>query len=224
MLKVIGLLNAGTIRGLLVAIVPLVVLIGSLFGLDQAVFQASLDGWVEKAVAIVAALGVAYAAYGRIFNPTPPLTETAAAKTAELLKKQGGRAHVGMLLMLAACATAFVGCANMNPFAHAKTPLDHAHVALRSLETAQEEALVLVRSPSIPDAAKVVLKKASQDATVAATELGKATIEVEQIRGSLVAGASAEVRLRTATENMVKWTQTVKDCIASIKHAIKEIS
>lgn len=117
-------LDAGTVRGLIVATVPLLVLIGSLFGLDEAMFQARLEGWGEKVVALVSLGGIAWAAWARLFKPTPPLTETAAKATAERLSKervalegtspQGGtdiRAPVlAVLLALSVALAALPGC------------------------------------------------------------------------------------------------------------------
>jgi hypothetical protein len=92
-LQVIKMLDAGTVRGLIVATIPLLVLIGSLFGLDEALFQAELEGWGEKVVALVSLGGVAWAAWARIFKPTPPVTETAAKATEARLmaEKSGGQ-------------------------------------------------------------------------------------------------------------------------------------
>jgi len=88
MLEIMKKLDSGTIRGLIVATIPLLVIIASLFGVDESVFQAKLEGWGEKIVAIVALGGVAYAAYARVFNPTPPISETAARKTEALIAQQ----------------------------------------------------------------------------------------------------------------------------------------
>lgn len=111
MLKVIGMLDAGTVRGLIVATVPLLVLIASFFGVDEAVFKANLEGWGEKAVALVSLAGVAWAAYARVFKPTPPVTETAAKATQERLQKEGGFAKAGMLAVLLGLSGALVAVA-----------------------------------------------------------------------------------------------------------------
>lgn len=124
MLDVIKKLDSGTIRGLIVATIPLLVLIASFFGVDEAVFGAKLEAIGEKIVALVALLGVAWAAYARVFKPTPPLTETAAKLTQERLVKeeatrQGGYAGVGLLGLILALSLAlgamFVlpGCASL---------------------------------------------------------------------------------------------------------------
>lgn len=114
MLDIIKKLDSGTIRGLIVATIPLLVLIGSLFGVDEAVFKASLEGWGEKLVALVSLAGVAWAAYARVFKPTPPLTEQAAQATQAMLQKQasppagkqGGFVRAGMLALILALSVA----------------------------------------------------------------------------------------------------------------------
>jgi hypothetical protein len=111
MLEVIKKLDSGTIRGLIVATIPLLVLLGSFFGVDEAVFKANLEGWGEKLVALASLAGVAWAAYARVFKPTPPLTETAAKATQDMIQsqgkaKQGGMARAGMLALILALSLA----------------------------------------------------------------------------------------------------------------------
>jgi hypothetical protein len=122
MLEIIKKLDAGTVRGLIVATIPLLVLIASFFGVDEAVFQAKLEGWGEKLVALVSLGGIAWAYYARVFKPTPPLTETAAKATQERLmqeqgsreKDQGGFAHPAVLMFLSTLLLMVVaGCAQL---------------------------------------------------------------------------------------------------------------
>lgn len=124
MLQIIRMLDAGTVRGLIVATVPLLVLIGSFFGLDEAIFKTQLEGVGEKIVALVSLGGITWAAWARLFKPTPPLTETAAKATEQRLVKemgaqgkdgtQGGvtlRAPlVGVLLALSLALASISGC------------------------------------------------------------------------------------------------------------------
>lgn len=122
MLDVIKKLDAGTIRGLAVATIPLLILIGSVFGLDEAMFKANLELWAEKAALFVTLAGVAYAAWSRLFKPNPPLTQTAVDETVRLLEegkiqtltppaaaprsKQGGYIRAGMLGLILALSVA----------------------------------------------------------------------------------------------------------------------
>ncbi len=128
MLDVIKKLDSNTIRGLIVVTIPLLVLIASFFGIDEAVFSAKLEGIGEKIVSLVALLGVAWAAYGRLFQPSPPLTDTAVKATAQrLVEEEAGRGQSGgpgvmgtgggnalaLILALGFVLTALPGCASM---------------------------------------------------------------------------------------------------------------
>ena len=85
MLEIINKFDSGTIKALLVATIPLLALIATMFGIDQAVFDAQASIWTERILAFVTAGGIAWAAWSRLFNPTPPLTETAKLKTAQMV-------------------------------------------------------------------------------------------------------------------------------------------
>lgn len=118
-------------------------------------------------------------------------------------------------LLLAACA--------LNPFAYAKTPMDKAHVTLSGLEILQTEILALVQDSTIPSTAKSTLRDVSHAATLAATELANAVIEVEAARAELIAGATTSERLKIANARLVQWTGTLLSRIKSIESVLKEI-
>lgn len=131
MLEIIKKLDSGTVRGLIVATIPLLVLIASFFGVDEALFQAKLEGWGEKLVSFVTLFGIAWAAYARVFKPTPPLSEKAAQATQAMLQeqersRQGGFVRAGMLALMLALSVALPatltlsGCATVG-FPAAKT-------------------------------------------------------------------------------------------------------
>jgi hypothetical protein len=80
-LNVINKLDSDTIRALIIATVPLLGLIAVMFGIDQAVFDAKAGEWTTRIMAFVTLGGVAWAAWSRIFKPTPPLSETAKLET-----------------------------------------------------------------------------------------------------------------------------------------------
>jgi hypothetical protein len=125
-------------------------------------------------------------------------------------------------LCTAICLLVLAACGSLNPFQHAKTPLDKAHAALRTLEISQEQVLVLVNDRATPPGVVSALKQASRDATVAARQLGEAALEVEAARAELVAGGpTASGRLQVANEKLLQWTETLLARIASIKSAIK---
>lgn len=118
MLDKISKLDSGTIRGLIVATIPLLVLLASLFGIDEAVFKVQLEEYGEKIVALITLFGIAYAAYARAFKPSPPITDVAMKKTEtrldkeeEVRNKEGGYANVAALAFLATVLMMLVaGC------------------------------------------------------------------------------------------------------------------
>jgi hypothetical protein len=135
MLNIIKKFDAGTIRALAIATVPLLVLIASLFGVDELMFEENVNLWVDRAAAIAAALAVAWAAWERLFKPTPPLTETAAKLTEERLVQEGktvvdssgnaiaglqlrnerGHAKAAFLALLSAVALGATACGTLFP-------------------------------------------------------------------------------------------------------------
>lgn len=86
--KLEGLLQSGTIKALIGATVPLIVVLGSLFGVDEAVLNSQLEAWAEKLLLILTLLAIAWAAWQRAFNRTPPLTESARQDTILQLQKE----------------------------------------------------------------------------------------------------------------------------------------
>jgi hypothetical protein len=79
--KLLPLLQSGVIRGLLAALVGLVGSILGIFGVPEAAFAAKGAQVVEALSNFLIAAGVVYAAWARVSLPTPPLTQTAEAKT-----------------------------------------------------------------------------------------------------------------------------------------------
>src|SRR6185369_14136998 len=87
--------------------------------------------------------------------------------------------------LVAVLALAGCGGGTNNPLLYAKTPLDKAHVALRSVEKIQQEILTLVSDPAIQPAAKTRLKAVSQAMTLASVQLGTGVVEVESAIAAL---------------------------------------
>lgn len=73
--------KSNTLRGLLVAAITLV---AQKLGIAEAVGDADAAKLVDLALGLVEASAMAYAAYARIAQPTPPVSETAIAKTQAL--------------------------------------------------------------------------------------------------------------------------------------------
>lgn len=85
MLEIIKKFDAATIKALAIATVPLLALIATLFGVDEAVFNAKADKVLQIVLALVTQGGIAWAVWSRLFKPTPPLTETAQQKTLDMI-------------------------------------------------------------------------------------------------------------------------------------------
>ncbi len=100
MLKQITMMESGTIRGLLISMVGVIGLVLSLFGVDAAVFGQEANKFIDALMSLLASGGLAYAGYARTMNATPPLSDTAADKTREMARKQGGHAATSLLATL----------------------------------------------------------------------------------------------------------------------------
>lgn len=161
MLEVIKKLDSGTIKGLIVVTIPVLVVLGSMFGLDEAVFRSQLETWAEKLLLVVTLGGAAFAAYARLFKPTPPLTETAKQATQAAIAEgklqtttgdsvksaQGGFSLTSMLcsILIAASVIASIGisagCTNTRAALQAAdTPSDFALVFLEGYDAALKSA------------------------------------------------------------------------------------
>lgn len=90
MLDKIFTIDSHTIRGLLLAIVGVLGLILSYFGVDATTFGAQAAKMVDALLLVFTTGGILWAAYARLFMPTPPLTDTAAVKRDVLVAKQAG--------------------------------------------------------------------------------------------------------------------------------------
>lgn len=78
----IAKLDSGVIRGVLSAAVPVIAQLAMLiFNLSEAGVTAQLNRFVDGVTALWIAFSLAYIAYQRLMNPTPPLTEVAVQKT-----------------------------------------------------------------------------------------------------------------------------------------------
>src|SRR5688572_4077965 len=81
MLEKIAMIDSGTMRALGVALIALLGLIASFFGVDEAVFAEKGQRVLDAFLLALTALAVVYASYARATKPTPPLTDTAKIAT-----------------------------------------------------------------------------------------------------------------------------------------------
>lgn len=172
MLDIMKKLDSATIRGLIVATIPLIVMIASLFGADEALFKTKLEGLTEKIVAIISLGGIVWAAYARLFKPTPPLTNTAARATEQLLNKQGGYARFGMLMSLVLIALAVAGCTGTRAaYKQAVSVEDRAFVVAEHYAALVKEAADLAGKPTTSRQAIDAMKRADAAAKPVVREL-----------------------------------------------------
>lgn len=216
MLEVIKKLDSATIKALIVATVPLLALIASFFGVDQAVFDREASIWTERLLALATAGGIAWAAWARLFKPTPPLTETAAQKTADMVAKgelrqvtgnsvQGGFIQTLMLaILLAVSVMALVSL----------PACTHTASAIRNADTPADFALVFLEGY---DAALVTANRLKQSGALAGDDLARAQ-EAEKKAWPLVAKVDP---LRVAYEQTRSATDAAK-LQAAIDAAIRE--
>lgn len=80
MLKVIGMLRSGTLRGLAIALAAYVL---QVIGLAEQF--PSAEGVIDGILQAIEILGIVYAAVKRTFAPNPPLTEIAVEKERAML-------------------------------------------------------------------------------------------------------------------------------------------
>jgi hypothetical protein len=215
MLEVIKKLDSATIRGLIVATIPLLVLIASFFGIDEAIFQAKLEGIGEKLVALVSLLGVAWAAYARIFQPTPPLSETARDKTAQMLldgklketappRSQGGFVRVALLAIVLAIGVigtmAISGCTSTTAaLKNADTPSDYALVFLEGYDAALVTANSLKSSGALSGENLIRVQQAEAKAWPLVRRIDPLRKAYEDTKS-----ATDAVALQTAIDNAIR--------------------
>jgi hypothetical protein len=159
MLEKIFLLESGVIRGLLVALVGLAGVIASMFGIDQALFNAKASQLVDALNVVLVAGGVFYAGWARATKPNPPITDGAVAKTAvrigvEGSVDQGGYATLtllGAIALSAAVVLALPGCVGTKAaYAAAGSPDETAYVVAEHYAAVVGQAAALAKDPGLP--------------------------------------------------------------------------
>lgn len=174
MLEKIAKLDAAVVRALLVAVVGLIGTILSFFGVDEAAFGEKGQRLVDGISTLLIAAGVFWAMYARINQPTPPLSDTAVAKTQQLLAQgklqerksaQGGFARPLMLALLLAIAVPVVatssGCAGTRAaYSEAQSPDEYAYVITEHYASLVREAADLKERQTTPRDAVEAMQRA----------------------------------------------------------------
>jgi hypothetical protein len=195
MLEKIALLDSTVIRALVVALVGVVGMICSFFGVSEALFANDKIEKLADGIATLATLGgVLWAGWARATKPTPPLTQMAVDKTIEDVttgkltgvtnppRRQGGFLRLGLAPVLAAVALAallgggLAGCTGTKAAYTAaqtrpETALpDTAYVVAEHYRAVLREAVELKEAGRLP--ASVVERLQQADAKVKPLILG----------------------------------------------------
>jgi hypothetical protein len=110
MLEKIAKLDAAVVKALLLAFAGLLGTLLDTVGLiDPTTFGVKAAGIVDAVSNFLIAVGLAWAMYARVNLPTPPISDTAVAKTAALMKKQGGGARPLCLALVLAMLIPVLG-------------------------------------------------------------------------------------------------------------------
>jgi hypothetical protein len=168
MLEKIAMLDSQIIRALGLAVIALLGLILSFFGVDEAVFSEKGQRVLDALLLVLATGAAVYAAYARATKPTPPLTEQAKVATQKAISEgklqtttgdtvrsaQGGFARTSMLgaiLMLGSVLLiALSGCTyTKQALKAADSPSDFALVFLEGYEAALKSANALKDSGAL---------------------------------------------------------------------------
>ncbi len=208
----IGLLDSQVIRAALVALVGLLGLILSFFGVGEAAFSEKALKLVDAALLLITTGSVLWAAHARATKPTPPITDGAVAKTEAMTLKQGGYARPAMLAVLLVAAT-FAGCVGTKAAFEeaARSPdaaADTAYVIAEQYSATLDQALAIVANPATPPAVKAAIKQAELAAT-------PVVLSLHGLRDSYVAVKSAD--------NAAALQKAVNDAVLKVAALIRTI-
>lgn len=216
----IGLLDSQVIRAALLALVSLIGLILSFFGVSEELFGANATKLVDAALLVITTGSVLWAAWARATKPTPPITDGAVVKTDALVNKQGGFSRpLGVAVLfatsvLAACLV--VGCVGTGAAykaaaASSEAAAETAYVVAEQYSAILDQAAALAVNPATPASAKAAIKRAE----LAATPL---VLSLHGLRDSYLAVKSADnaAALQKAVNDAV---MKVADVLRAIKQA-----
>jgi hypothetical protein len=167
MLEKISMLDSQVIRALLLAITGLVGLILSFFGVDEGWFSERATRVVDAVLLIITTGGVLWAGYARRYLPTPPITDTAVAKTEAKMASahpEGGFVRPGLLVALLAFSLPVVllpACTNTREaYRAAETPDEVAYVITEHYASLVREAANLRQLATTPPEAVAAMQRA----------------------------------------------------------------
>lgn len=205
--------KSNTLRALGVAALMQVLAVAGLA--DQ--FDADTVGkYVDGGLDLIAFLATVYAAWARARQPTPPVTDIAVARTVERANKQGGRATLGILLLLSSLVLVLGGCAGLrSAWQAADTADEQAYVLAEQYASLVKEAADLAQKPTTPRMAITAMQEADRKAK-------PVVLNMKRLRDAYVAIDSAENEeaLQKAVNDAVL---LINDMVRAVKVARGEL-
>lgn len=211
--------QSNTLRGLLVALVAFAL---QLAGLDAQFPDAA--GYVGKVLDLVTLGAMMYAGYARVRQPTPPISNAAAAKM------QAGKVRSPLLVGLLAGALAllaFTGCATTPQSVvstacqkQASYQVERCAMAVADLYAVyQQRGLEIVQDTSTPAEVREAIKTADAAATPVMRELLASTRVYLQVKADLAAGTTTEDKVVIANEQLEQWVQLALPRVTALINA-----
>lgn len=191
----IAKLDSQVVRALLVAIAGLIGTVASFFGINEATFGEAAGRIIDAVCLLLTAGGAFWAMWARLYLPTPPLTDAAAAATEERLRAsgEGGFARPLLLALLLAVAALVAimlpGCAGtQTAYRAAETPDEYAYMLAEHYAALVRQAADLRERSTTPPEAIEAMRRAE----LAARPL---VAPLRPLRDACLAARTAETEL-----------------------------
>lgn len=113
------------------------------------------------------------------------------------------------------------GCASTNPIGAAETAEQRAYAAYGTFVIFQEQAVELVEDENIPDAAKLSIIEAEEQAKPVADSLLDAYVNFIAIKAEFDAGETSQDRLIAAANSLDDWVNRLAPLINELVRNIK---
>jgi hypothetical protein len=117
-------------------------------------------------------------------------------------------------------AVGLISACQSNPLSAAQSPDQKAYALYGTFVVFEEQAAVLVRSPSTPAEVKSAIRKADAVAKPVVDNLLGAARQYVSIQMQLKSGATSADRLQIATANLQKWVADATPLINSLVSAV----
>ena len=209
--------KSNTLRALVIALLVQVV---TWIGLTDNVSNEEVAENVDRVLAVIEFLALAWAAWARLKQPTPPITEAAAQKM-QAMQLESARTDAGVLrshwlvaafvaVVVAAgtfgCTTTptevvRVGCAGGTAYKVERC----ADTLARVYNIYQTRALEITQDAQVPTDVKEKIRKADAEATPVVRELIASSKQYMDVRDALQGGTTEDEKLRIANANLERW-------------------